>query len=118
MNTVNQEILVKRQELFLADNTIKVGDVVIRPDGSKSRVAYVWKIDPVTVQLSDGIGSFYLADGFMSYSGSLNNGIPINHFSLTPELTPSPAWFFDHDIPRAYAGIVVNVNCRTWLLHA
>ena len=107
-------IVTAREAAFLRRRNrrdIRVGDVVVFPNGTERRVAYVW---PHGVQTTDG-GSFYLGDGYMSYSGSLFDSVPLTALSHTGgELSARSAWIFHHDQRRAHNGVECVVSVPVW----
>lgn len=113
------EILAQRQESILARKGPIQGDFIRFQDGSLKRIAHVWRDEndnPEYIQPTyyDGDGSFYLGNGYMSYSGSLDTGIPWTMFAPTTETIPGHVWFFHHDYPRCQGGVQAKVNCHVW----
>ncbi len=87
----------------------RVGDYVRFVDGIERRISHVHAFagDPVserTYQTSDG-GSWYLGDGFCSFSGSLYNSVPHSSLMLTGAIKTGRVWFFHHDYPGANLGV-------------
>jgi hypothetical protein len=64
----DEQILQKRIQIRQEESDIQVGDFVRLLDGTIKRVAHDWGD---RVQLTNGIGSgsFYLGNGYTSYSG-------------------------------------------------
>ena len=94
----------------------RVGDHVDFTDGVSRLISYVWgdgtdELDGV--QTSDG-GSFYLGDGYMSFSGSLYICVPHDTLTLTEETRATVAWFFHHDWHSRDNGVDVKVAMRVW----
>lgn len=115
----DQEILTKRQALFTARKYPKVGDFIRFPNGTMKRIAHVWTDDNnraewIQPTAGNGDTSFYLGDGYMSFSGSLNSAIYAENFTETAETMQGSAWFFHHDFAQAHNGVYVKVNCRVW----
>jgi len=110
-------ILRVRQEEYLLKHGPRQGHFVRFVDGEIRRISYVWDCydDPAQwgIQTSKG-GSFYLGDGYMSFSGGLDSSIDFVTFKLTDELMEGPAWFFHHDHPMAFNGVDVTVKCPVW----
>lgn len=112
----DQQILSARAASLLA-NRINVGDFVIFRDGTERRVSYVWvwdldgKIESVQTSTD---GSFYLGDGFVSFSGSLFHGIPFDRFTDTGERRDGRVWFFHHDYHQAHSGVDTTTSFRVW----
>jgi hypothetical protein len=79
------------------------------------QIFYVW---PDSVQTSDG-GSFYLGDGYMSFSGSLYTSVPIETLTLIEGTRREAwAWFFHHDHRTAHNSVHVCVPVRVWMSSA
>jgi hypothetical protein len=114
-------IAEERQAAFLNRQEIKSGDFIRFPDGTLKRVAHVWKdendkpesIQP-TMYEAGRDWSFYLGEGWMSFSGSLNTGIAASHFRKTDELMQGTCWFFHHDYATAGGAVYYKINCRVW----
>lgn len=95
------EITAARMGAFLEDRSPKVGDYVKFADGVERRISYVWRFEDTepgeySVQTSDG-GSFYLGDGYCTFSGSLHTGVPASTLTLTGTVRRGSCWFFHHD---------------------
>lgn len=109
------EILRERAASLLA-NKINVGDFVRFADGVARRVSYIWTDEHgeiFSVQTSGG-GSFYLADGFVSFSGSLYHGVPFESLTDTGDRHDGDVWFFHHDFPGAGCGVACVAKFRIW----
>lgn len=92
----------------------RVGDYVILSDGSYERAAYVWEDG---VQTCTG-GSFHLANGYASMSGSLNSAIPPEKIVTTGETKEGTFWTFHHDYWTAHHAIGVKCACRVFKVKA
>lgn len=114
-------ILFHRQTALLDRTGIGEGDWVDSPEwDTPRRVSHVWHDDhgaPEWVQLSTG-GSWYLGDGHISFSGSLDPSLPAAGFSDTGSVRPATVWFFHHDQWRAHNGISARVYQRVWTFTA
>lgn len=121
-------ILDERDAAILAERIAKLdsrddfrcGDYVRFPDGRMERVSFVapreWG-DMHGVQTSTG-GSWYLGDGYSSFSGSLNDFIPAARLKITDEIRPGSCWFFHHDYWTAGGGVDVEAPFRVYELAA
>jgi len=112
----NQLILANRQVQLDRVEGIKVGDSVI--DGDKTlRAAHDWGD---SVQLTDGTygASFYLSDGYVTFSGGLNPGIDKSRFIATNETRKGPVWFFSQNCVMAHNGFHTEAMFRVWRLIA
>jgi hypothetical protein len=111
-------ILADRQALLDAETSPRVGDFVVFSDGVTRRVSYVWRFgnDPSTdVQTSDlGGGSFYLGNGYVSFSGSLYNSVPGSTLTRTDEAREGNVWFFHHDWAEAHNGVHTTAQFRVY----
>jgi hypothetical protein len=59
--------------------------------------------------------SFYFQDGgTLSYSGSLDDRVPLHRIEDTTERREGSAWFFHHDEMRGHNGVYVTVPCRVY----
>lgn len=114
----DQKILIERQAMFTARTEPKQGDFIRFADGSIKRMAHVWKYigEESDIQPTAGRGdqSFYLGEGYMSFSGGLDSAIPAHKFTRTNETMPGWCWFFHHDWPKAHNGINVQILCPVW----
>lgn len=111
MDDRDLEILIDRQAKLSAIKEIKQGDYVRFADGIERRVSHVWYDGGI--QTSAG-GSWYLGEGYMSFSGSLFPIVPAETMRRTEEKKPGSAWFFHHDYAVRDGGIPVMVNCAVW----
>lgn len=100
----------------------RVGDWVDFADGESRRIAHIWSnrdiwtglAQPVSVQTTDGIGSFYLGDGYVSMSGALHPGVDPILLTDTGKTRPGAVWIFHHDWHRAHNGVDTVVPFRVF----
>ena len=81
---------------------VRVGDFIRMKDGSERRITYHWG---ERVQTTDHgkAGSFYLGDGYISFSGGLDSAIPLDRVRLIHHIGRlGRVWFFHHDQWRAH----------------
>jgi hypothetical protein len=112
-DATNAELLAKRQSALDARTTIAVGDFV-RDGENWLRVAHHWGD---SLQLTDGRfgASFHIGkDGYCSFSGGLNPGIPIGRFKPTGERRAGSCWFFSEENVMAHNGFYTSANFRVW----
>jgi hypothetical protein len=111
----DQAILTKRITSLQAITTPTVGDFVRFTDGIERRISHVWDFgdDSSQAQTSDG-GSYYLGDGYVSFSGGLYLGVPLTTLTDTGERKDGAVWFFHHDRWTAHNGIDVSAPFRVW----
>jgi hypothetical protein len=115
----DQQILKEYQDAFLARTEPKQGDWVRFSDGTMRRIAQVWKNeenkpDSIQTDHSKFGSSFYLGNGYMSFSGGLFSGVPFSTFTRTNETKEANAWIFHHGHTQAHNGIFVKVLCPVW----
>lgn len=94
----------------------RVGDFVRFADGTLRRISYHWRDDAGWdggCQTSDG-GSWYLGDGFVSFSGALYSAIPTESLRRTDEQRQGSVWFFHHDYRTAGGGIDALIPFRVY----
>jgi len=112
------KILVVRKRALRRKKAIKSGDFVVFTDGTTRRVSHVWKDSknrPEFIQTSDGGDmSFYLGEGYMSFSGGLHPSLPASLFTKTDEFRDGYCWFFHHDYATAHNGVHATVPCPVW----
>ena len=89
----------------------RVGDFVIFADGVTRRVSYVWDDG---VQTSDD-GSFYLGDGYVSFSGALHGIVPHASLARTSDYYLGSIWVFHRDSARAHNGVRTRVAFRVYV---
>jgi hypothetical protein len=108
----NALILTQRQESLDKHTEIIVGDFVLM-DGKALRVSHVWDD---SVQTTDGRygASFYLGNGYVSFSGGLDPAIPLDKFHLTGDKREGDCWFFSQDHARAHNGVHVKALFKVW----
>lgn len=119
---VNAEILQRRIRLRQETAGPQVGDYVLFEGADapnhRQRISHDWGEDPANgehlgVQTSPG-GSFYLADGYASFSGALNSIVRVEHLIDTGETRLGRFWFFSRDYWGAGRGVDVEAPCRVY----
>jgi len=95
----------------------RVGDYVITSKGLL-RLTHDWgDMIQTTVKGYSYDVSFHLSrDGYMSFSGSLDPGVPKDRLILTDEVREGTCWFFSYDYAEAHNGVRVTVPCRVYRL--
>lgn len=96
--------------------SLRVGDWVIFADGVERRISYIWADEndvPFSVQTSKG-GSFYLGDGYVSFSGSLFKPVKPETLTLTGDVRKGSVWFFHHDYSTAHNGVYAEMDFRVF----
>ena len=111
-----QIIWERRHSIELIEGP-RVGDWVEFADGITRRVSHVWDGedwgDSAGVQTSDG-GSFYLGNGYVSFSGSLYVSVKMGTLTGTGEVRPGSTWIFRHDHHTAHNGVDVTIPFRVY----
>lgn len=112
-------ILSERQSARYSRNEHLIGDIILHLDGSKTRITHVWNdtVQNTTGKDENAInhGGFYLGcSGAMSYSGSLNEGLPKTHLKNTNSFEKVKAWFFHHGRSEAHNGVHFECRVRVW----
>jgi hypothetical protein len=108
------EILSNREAAFNRIHGPRVGDFLKMPEGFL-RFTHDWsdKIQ-TTVRAKHpcyGDASFYLSDGYASFSGSLDPAIDKASLRDTGEKMLGSFWFFHHDCVGAGRGVHFTINC-------
>jgi hypothetical protein len=106
-------IIAKRMAALDAMPGMRVGDFLRLKDGTLARVAYHWG-HCVQPSCSRHSGSFYLADGYVSYSGGLDASISITEFRLTGETDCGLVWIFHRNFIGAGRGVDAVVPFRVY----
>lgn len=113
----DRQIMRERRDSIELIEGPRVGDYVEFADGITRRVSHVWSTedwgDTAGVQTSDG-GSFYLGNGYVSFSGSLCTLVRMGTLTLTNERRPGRAWFFHHDWAMRDNGVDVTIPFRVY----
>lgn len=107
----NQAILTARIKLLDEEEGPRVGDYVEFSNGVTRRVSYIWFGE--RVQTSDA-GSFYLGNGYVSFSGSLHDGVPRNTLVRTEAKRLGSVWFFRNDYHQANNALNVEIEFRVY----
>lgn len=119
LDAIDEMILQDRQRAYLErpNRAPANGDFVVFADGVTRRISHAHGDGYIqTSDLTGTIqsGSFYLGEGYMSFSGGLHPGIPQSTLTLTDELRIGRAWFFHHGEVRAHNGVDVTLRCFVW----
>lgn len=119
LDATDEAILHDRQRAYLErpNRTPANGDFVVFVDGVVRRISHAHADGYIqTSDLRDTIqsGSFYLGEGYMSFSGGLHAGVPQSSLTLSPELRIGRAWFFHHEEVKAHNGVEVELRCFVW----
>jgi hypothetical protein len=114
VKTCNENLTIIRglSEARKNRTDILVGDYLIMPDGSESRVTYCHDDG---VQDGGGSGSFFLhASGNASYSGGLESLKPLDKIKPTNETKPALFWIFGRNNWGANRSFHFYLDVRVW----
>jgi hypothetical protein len=128
---VNAEILDRRTRLLHEIPDPVVGDWVIFDDCER-RISHVWLYDedakllPVSewgIQTSQPGselfgGTYYLGEGYVSYSGGLYTSISGSLLELTPQMKRAWIWFFNRDHHKAHNAVRFEILFKVWRVKA
>jgi len=93
----------------------RVGDFVRFPgEAELRRFTHDWGDSIQTSDLLFPHGSYYLGEGYVSYSGSLDPSIKKAALTLTDEVREGKVWFFHHDQAKAHNGVSAMVTFRVY----
>lgn len=112
----DRAIIASRLAAFDGEPDVRIGDYVEFADGVTRRVSHVFPRewgDDYGVQTSDG-GSFYLDEGFVSFSGSLYSAVPHRTLTPTEHRRPGRVWIFHHDWPGRDNGVHDEIPFRVY----
>ena len=112
----DRQIMWERRDSIELIDGPRCGDYVEFADGTTRRVSHVWGEDwgeDSGVQTSDG-GSFYLGNGYVSFSGGLYRMVKMGTLTLTGERRPGRAWFLHHDWATRDNGVGVTIPFRVY----
>jgi hypothetical protein len=115
----DREILAERERLFNQVPGPRVGDFLRVPDSEGMlRFTHDWGDSiQTTVRAKHpchGDASFYLSDGYASFSGSLDPAIDKAKLRQTEETMPGSFWFFHHNFAGAERGVYFSIPCRVF----
>jgi len=115
----NQWLVDRNMKVYDKQKGVRVGDFVKDKDGKVYRIAYIWRDEhnkPFAWQTEDGSGSFYLGNGYMSMSGSLNSGFQEGSEFKQIGTKMGSCWVFDNDFAGAGRGVDTNAKFRLFRL--
>jgi len=109
----NLNILQSRECEYNKIEGARVGDYLLLPYGIYTRFTHKWE-EANKIQTGGLQESFYLGNGYISYSGGLDNGIKLNEIERIDEMKPGYVWFFDNDRQGAGRGVSFEMNFRVF----
>ena len=104
------EMIQERMRLYDEIEGPRVGDFVRMPDGELHRFTYDWEDG---LQTGKG-GSYYLAEGYIDYSGSLDPRISRERLRDTGEKRLGHVWVFSGNHHTAHNGVEAQVLFRVF----
>jgi len=112
----NEQILSDRMAAFNRRAGARVGDwLKLDPPDPRcpayTRFTHDWGD---SIQTGGQDGSFYLGNGYLSYSGGLDPGISHGDLLLTDDVKEGSCWFFDGDMSGAGRGVGFRVPMRVF----
>jgi len=118
----NANLLRKRVKMYNRKKGPRVGDWVRLNNGVMTRFTYDWGIherEDLGIQIGDreragDCGSFFLGDGYCSYSGSLDPCILRKNLRRTNKMKEGRVWFFHLNHWCADNGINFKVKFRVY----
>jgi hypothetical protein len=118
---IDAAILERRSLAYNAISGPRVGDFLETTEGLL-RFTHDWD-DAIqtTVRPSHpchGDMSFYLGDGYVEFSGSLDPAIDKTKLRDTGEQREGTFWFFHHDYKTAHNGVPCKMQCRVYRMAA
>jgi hypothetical protein len=114
------EILKYRESKLNETELPMVGDFIKYSDGKFARIAHIWKnndgsVEDIQPTMWGIMGSFYLSEGYVSFSGGLKPSIKLEKFSKSNEKKSGEFWFFHHDYITRDNGVYASMNRPVWL---
>lgn len=110
----NDTILKNRMTKYNKVTGPRVGDWIREHSGRMTRATHDWGNGSIMQHGGGEHGRFYLGDGYLSYSGSLDTGIKKADLMRTDEVKPGSIWFFKRDYHTAHNGIDYMVDFRVY----
>ena len=115
----NATILADRIAQLNAITGPRVGDFLRLPRaderaGEFTRFTHIWDD---TIQTGGQVhGSYYLGNGYLSYSGGLDPGIAKSDIIPSEETKDGQVWFFDEGITGPHRGVNFMVPLRVFIV--
>ena len=114
LDAKDTEILNRRAKLHQFDTEPRVGDYIQMLDRSMRRFTH-YHCNGMQTTCNDSLNfSFYLGDGYTSFSGTLDPIIKFRNIKSTQETCMAKFWFFHHDLARAHNGIDGWFKVKIW----
>lgn len=113
----NMALFKKLEASYNKIKGVRVGDYVIGKNGKITRITYIWRWDgePQQWQAGGNGGSYYLGNGYVSYSGSLSHGFDEGtKFKNTGRKKIGNVWIWDKGFAGAGRGIDFPMKFRVF----
>ena len=107
------DILKSRIELFDKRTGPRVGDYLELPYGIFTRFTHAWDDG---IQIGGGSASYYLGNGYISYSGGLDPSIEYKSMVDTGQKKDGMVWWFHHDHSGGGRGVYSYMPFRVFKL--
>lgn len=107
------DILKSRIELFDKRTGPRVGDYLELPYGILTRFTHAWDDG---IQIGGGSSSYYLGNGYISYSGGLDPSIEYSAIVPTDKKKDGVIWFFHGDSAGGGRGVYSTIPFRVFKL--
>ena len=91
----------------------RVGDFFITSEDHYVRFTHAWD-DHIQTSESEKSGSFYLGNGYISYSGGLDPGFKYSEIVDTGQIKKGWIWFFHDGWQLAHCGVHFNIDFRVF----
>lgn len=109
----NLRILSERVQAYDKNIGPRVGDYLSLPHGIMTRFTYDWGEE---IQIGGGSGSFYLGNGYISYSGGLDPSIEKRYMIDTGKKEDGMVWFFHEGSSGGGRGVYFYIPFRVFKL--
>jgi hypothetical protein len=114
----NMHLFIKRRDKYNRRKGPREGDWVIEKNGKISRITYIWTDEKgIPFQIQTGgskYGSFYLGNGYISYSGSLDHGHKPNKLRMLKRKMEGQVWFFKDNMWGAHRSVDFMMEFRVF----
>lgn len=116
----NLPLFRKRVAMFNRRSGIREGDYIKEKNGNFTRVTHIWRDEkrrPFQIQTGGSkFGQYYLGDGYVEYSGSLDHGyeVPKTKLKNMGYEKLGNVWFFRNNYATAGGGIDYMMKFRVF----
>jgi len=108
----NMPIFKRREKMYNEIPGPRVGDWVREPDGRMTRITHIW---PDHVQTGGAkYGQYYMGDGYIAYSGSLDDGFKKHRLKSLGYKRDGKIWFFKNDYRTADNAVDYMMKFRVY----